>query len=139
MSESLHRSRVDLICQRSNGVQGLRQVSAIPDGYMKNRSQIWRISKDRARSFAAVDLIDYREQFGVGIFGHGSTRSWFKVWATATGRRYVELCREAARLSNLSWPEHPYGDHRDTGYLTWQAEWLERRERFTQALLEMEP
>jgi hypothetical protein len=131
---SSHKKCVELICTKANGVHPLRQVSAIPDGYCKNRSQIWRLSVLRARSFWLADLIDFDHRPGVGIFGHGSTRTTSKVMPTAKGRLYVTLCKEAAKLSNLSWPEEDYH-----GYIEWQEEWLHRRERFKQVLLAMDP
>ena len=134
---SIHELRVAEICRRSNGVQPLRQVSAIPDGYQKNRSQIWRLSIRRAQAFDAFGLIRFDHRPGIGAYGHGSTRTKSKVMPTELGRKYVELCRRAARESNLSWHEHPYGDlgARDSWYVTWQLEWLERRERFAEVLL----
>ena len=129
-----HLRRVDLICARANGVQPLRQVSSIPDGYMKNRSQIWRLSVLRAYRFADAGLIEFYHKPYTGVFGFGSTRTKSKVFPAELGRRYVALCKEAARQSNLSWPEEEYD-----GYVEWQNEWLERRESFRRALLEMSP
>lgn len=134
MSSILHESRVDLICAISNGVQPLRQVSAIPDGYMKNRSQLWRMTVLRAHRFARLELMQFDHRQGYGTFGSGSVRTRSKVWATDIGRKYVDLCREAARQSNLSWPEEDY-----EGYVTWQTEWLERRGAFKRALLSLKP
>lgn len=131
---ALNLQRVQVICQRANGVQPLRQVSAIPDGYQKNRSQIWRLSVLRAQAFSACGLIGFDHRPGRGVCGAGSTRTKSFVYPTVVGRAYVDLCRTAARQANLSWPEHPYGDLRDTGYVLWQEEWLQRRERFTEAL-----
>lgn len=132
-----HGRAVNLICTRANGVQPLRQIAGIPDGYAKNRSQIWRLSVKRAYDFFYAGLIVFDHRPGRGIFGSGSVRTKSKVWPCDATKRYVEVCREAARLSNLSWPEHPYGDHNDTGYVTWQNEWLERRDRFRAAMIEI--
>lgn len=132
-----HLRVVGLICARANGVQPLRQVSAIPDGYQKNRSQIWRLGLNRAKAFYSAGLIGFNHRPGIGVFGSGSKRSKTTVWAAPKGRAYVEICKEAARMSNLSWPDKPYGDHDDSGYLTWQKEWLERRDRFRAAMLEI--
>lgn len=129
-----HDYRVALICSSANGVHPLRQVSSIPEGYQKNRSQIWRLSVLRAYRFDTARLIRFDHRPGYGTFGSGSVRTKSFVMATETGRQYVELCRQAARMSNLSWPEEDYD-----GYLTWQAEWLERREAFRRALLELRP
>lgn len=127
-----HEERVELICTTWNGVQPLRQVSAIPEGYQKNRCQIWRLTVIRARAFDRADLIRFDHRPGFGTYGSGSIRTKSFVHATEIGRRYVELCRAAARLSNLSWPEENY-----EGYATWQAEWKERRVAFRRALLGM--
>ena len=129
-----HQRIVELLCTAANGVQPLRQVSAIPDGYQKNRSQIWRLSVPRAYRFDQAGLIRFIHRPGVGTFGSGSTRTKSFVQPTETGRLWVTLCREAARASNLSWPEENY-----EGYVTWQEEWKERRESFRRALLDMDP
>jgi len=129
-----HADIVALICTASNGVQPLRQVSAIPDGYQKNRYQIWRLSVNRAHAFDRAGLIEFRHYPGRGIYGSGSVRTKSYVFATPKGRLYTRLCLEAARLSNLSWPAEDY-----EGYETWQAEWKERREAFARALNRMDP
>jgi hypothetical protein len=129
-----HERIVALICTAANGVQPLRQVSAIPDGYMKNRSQIWRLSVLRAQRWDAAGLIRLDHRPGYGTFGSGSIRTKSKVWATPLGRLYVRLCHEASRLSNLSWPDEDYD-----GYATWQNEWLDRRASFERALRAMDP
>jgi hypothetical protein len=125
---------IEAICQKTNGVMSLRQVSAIPDGYMKNRSQIWRLSVVRAREMDRAGLIAFDHRPGVGIFGAGSTRTTSKVWSTGLGRAYVKLCQEACRQSNLSWPteDYEYG-----AYVPWQMEWQERRYAFRRALIEL--
>lgn len=134
MTDHLHQHRVDLICTRANGVQPLRQVNEIPEGYQKNRSQIWRLSVNRAYLFSGADLIEFRHRPLVGTFGSGSTRTKSLVIPCDTGRSYIKLCQEAARQANLSWPDRAYD-----GYAEWQTEWLERRERFRAALLQLQP
>lgn len=129
-----HAEIVAEICRAKSGIIPLRSLLRIAPGKMLRVSNTQGLDVGRAERFDRLGLA----KLFVHPSGAGS-RTWRSVSPTLRTVAYVDLCREASLLSNLSWLEPDRGAFWGRSYLDWRQEWLDRRDAFRRALVALAP